>query len=104
MGQCATGNDRSIKKAYHIRRRSRQQQVKDSHYSDIMSYNKKYLLQRIVEIQNIVLREKERGFSQAWIYRHLISEKYHISEATFNRYLGINAKEQQRQLQEKGEF
>ncbi|MHC1780044.1 MAG: hypothetical protein AB9922_07380 [Bacteroidales bacterium] len=66
-----------------------------------MAYNKKYLLQKIVEIQEIVLAEKQRGVSQAWIYRQRISEKFHISESTFNRYMGINAKELLRTIDEK---
>jgi len=68
-----------------------------------MSYNKKYLLQKIVEVQEIVLFYKGKGASQSWVYRKIISEKYHISEATFNRYMGINAKEQLRRLQEQSE-
>lgn len=68
-----------------------------------MAYNRRYLLQRIVEIQEIVLAEKLRGLSQAWIYRNVIFDKYRISEGTFNKYLGINAKEQLRKLNESKE-
>ena len=65
-----------------------------------MAYNKKYLLKRIVEIQEIVLAEKDRGRSQTWVYQNMIAEKYLISEGTFNRYMGINAKEELRKLEE----
>lgn len=57
-----------------------------------MAYTKRYLLKKIIEIQTIVLREKNRGASQIWIYKHLIASTYHISESTFNNYLAINAK------------
>lgn len=50
------------------------------------------MLKKIIEIQGIVLREKARGVSQAWIYRHLVADVYHISESTYNNYLAINAK------------
>lgn len=69
-----------------------------------MAYNKRYLLQKIVEVQEIVLQYKDKGVSQAWVYCNIIANRYHISEATFNRYMGINAKEQLKRLQEKGEL
>jgi len=68
-----------------------------------MAYNKRYLLHKIIEVQEIVLKYKDKGVSQAWVYCNIIAARYHISEATFNRYMGINAKEQLRRLQEKGE-
>lgn len=57
-----------------------------------MAYTRKYLLKKIIEIQDIVLKEKSRGVSQAWIYRNMISNTYYISESTFNNYLSVNAK------------
>lgn len=57
-----------------------------------MAYTRRYLLKKIIEIQGIVLREKSRGVSQAWIYRNMIADTYHISESTFNNYLAVNAK------------
>ena len=65
-----------------------------------MAYNKKFLLQRIIEIQNIVLAEKGRGRSQVWVYHNIIAQKYLISEGSFNRYMGINAKAELRELLE----
>lgn len=57
-----------------------------------MAYNRHNLLKRIIEIQDVTLREKERGASQSWIYDNIIYERYMISRSTFNRYLGIAAK------------
>lgn len=57
-----------------------------------MAYSKKYLLTKIVEIQEIVLTEKKRGVTQKWVYENRIKNHYHISYPTFNNYLAINAK------------
>ena len=57
-----------------------------------MAYDKRNLLLKIIEIQELVLREKKRGVSQRWIYRNHIKERYFISEAAFEKYLARNAK------------
>jgi hypothetical protein len=49
-------------------------------------------LKKIVEVQEITLREKRRGASQQWVYEHLIKDQYFISYSTYNRYLSRNAK------------
>jgi hypothetical protein len=60
-------------------------------------YNKN-LLQRIIEVQNIVLQYKNKGMSQRDIYRKYIKDVYHISYSTFNRWLAVNAKHELKQL------
>lgn len=65
-----------------------------------MAYNRRNLLERIVEIQDIVLREKKKGFTQQHTHETLIEPQYRISLATFNKYLGINAKKELKQLQD----
>ncbi|MEN6423551.1 MAG: hypothetical protein ABFD76_16555 [Smithella sp.] len=57
------------------------------------------MLKKIVEIQQIALREKRRGASQQWIYEHLVRDQYFISYSTFNRYLSRNAKAELKQAQ-----
>lgn len=60
-----------------------------------MAYNSKNKLIKIIEIQNIVLQEKKRGYmNQKEIFYKLIEPTYHISIRTFNSYLGINAKKE----------
>ncbi len=59
-----------------------------------MGYNNKLLLRKIIEIQDIVLREKKRGVTQRHVYETIIREKYLIAESTFNSYLGRNAKKE----------
>lgn len=57
-----------------------------------MAYNSRNLLNKIVKIQDIVLREKARGATQIWVYDNLIADVYFISYDTFNKYLNRNAK------------
>jgi len=59
-----------------------------------MAYNKRNLLLKIIEIQEIVLREQKRGVSQIWVYRNLIAPVYFISFRTYNAYLATNAKKE----------
>ena len=68
-----------------------------------MAYNRAKLLEKIIEIQNIVLTEKKRGLFQINIYHNLIAKQYFISESTFNNYLAINAKRELELLQSKAE-
>jgi hypothetical protein len=63
-----------------------------------MAYNQKNRLKRIIDIQNLTLSEKEKGYSQEFIYQTIIKPQYLISRATFYSYLGTNAKRQLKQL------
>ena len=65
-----------------------------------MAYNRRYFLERVIEIQDIVKREKKRGSYQVWIYENLIKDQFHISVSTFNNYLGINARRELAKLEE----
>lgn len=57
-----------------------------------MSYNRKNILQRMIDIQNLVLEHKARGVTQEWVYSNLVYPTYKISRRTFYDYLGTNAK------------
>lgn len=57
-----------------------------------MAYNNRNTLLRMIEVQNIVLERKKKGMTQKFIYETEIMPKYHISYATFNRYLSYPAK------------
>lgn len=65
-----------------------------------MSYNKKNYYSRVIEIQNIVLAEKQKDESiyLKTIYWDLIYPKYKICYRTFQSYLGINAKSELKKL------
>ncbi len=68
-----------------------------------MAYDKRNLLLKIIEIQELVLREKKRGATQRWIYKHLVQERYFISRTTFDGYLARNAKKELSDLDKKQE-
>ncbi|MFV0310840.1 MAG: hypothetical protein ACK5KN_04230 [Dysgonomonas sp.] len=57
-----------------------------------MAYNRRNLLNKILEIQAIAEREYSRGVPYTYIFRTLIEKQYHISYSTFNNYLSCNAK------------
>lgn len=59
-----------------------------------MAYNRRNTLEKIMEVQEITMREKKRGATQAWIFRNLICKQFHISKSTFDRYLSTNAKKE----------
>jgi len=61
-------------------------------------------LQKIIEIQNIVLEEKENGRSQAWIYDNIIIKRFFIAKSTFDKYMTINAKRILREQLKKEEY
>jgi hypothetical protein len=57
-----------------------------------MGYNNTNILKKIVEIQDITIEYKKHGSSQKWIYENIIRDRFFISFATYNRYLGVPAK------------
>lgn len=59
-----------------------------------MSYNRRNLLERIIDIQETVLRYKSIGITQLRIYEDHIFPTYKISFRTYNEYLAIPAKAQ----------
>jgi uncharacterized protein VirK/YbjX len=63
-----------------------------------MAYNKRNLLEKIIEIQEIVLLHKKNYVPQIRIYELHIRDKYHISYSTFNVYLGTPAKARLKEL------
>jgi len=67
-----------------------------------MGYNRLNYLQKVIEIQNIVLREQKIGLlNQNEVYIRYIEPKYHISERTFYSYLGCNAKKELADIQKR---
>jgi len=59
-----------------------------------MSYNKRNLLLKIIDVQTIVLEHQRKGITQKWIYENVIYPKYLISRHTFYNWLGTNAKKE----------
>ncbi|MDR1865976.1 MAG: hypothetical protein LBR08_10450 [Bacteroidales bacterium] len=56
-------------------------------------------MNKIVEIQDITLEHTRRGISQRWVYKNLISDRYHISYSTYQNYLCRNAKKERKAKQ-----
>jgi hypothetical protein len=69
-----------------------------------MSYNRRNLLQRIIDIQEIVLKYKSIGITQLRIYEDYIFPVYKISFRTYNEYLAINAKLELKVLEKRKEM
>lgn len=65
-----------------------------------MGYNRRNILQRIIEIQNITLEHTKRGTSQKWVYENIIFPRFYLSSATYYNYLAVNAKAELRKLEE----
>lgn len=57
-----------------------------------MGYNRRNILKRIIEIQDITMEHTGRGVTQKWVYEHVIYPRFFISPATYYNYLAINAK------------
>ncbi len=63
-----------------------------------MSYTRKNLLQRQIDIQAIVLEHRAKGVKQKWVYENIVWPTYRISRRTFYDYLGNNAKAELKRL------
>lgn len=63
-----------------------------------MAYNRRFFLQKVVKIQEIVLECQQSGASLVWIYENHIRDEFHISKSTFDNYLGIPAKRELEKL------
>jgi hypothetical protein len=71
-----------------------------------MAYNRKNLLKKIIDIQELTLQHTRKGVTQEYVYSHHIYPIYHISRATYYEYLSINAKKELKdlELQEQGQL
>ena len=64
-----------------------------------MAYNRRYFLERVIAVQEIVLREQQHGATLTWIYRNKIKHHFHISKSTFDNYLSIPARAELKQIE-----
>lgn len=63
-----------------------------------MAYNKKNLLIKMIEIQDITLEHTKRGVKQEWVYTNVIWPQYRISRGTYYKYLAQPAKAELRRI------
>lgn len=66
-----------------------------------MAYNRKNFLRKVLKIQEIVLHHRKQGLFFNEIYHLHIENQFNICKRTYDSYLGINAKKELRELQEK---
>jgi hypothetical protein len=63
-----------------------------------MAYNKRNLLEKMVQIQDITLEHTKRGVKQEWVYINVIYPGFKISRGTYYKYLAHNAKAELKRL------
>ncbi len=68
-----------------------------------MAYTNRYLLEKIIDVQNLTLEHKRRGVTQTWIYENLVKRQYGISKSTYDKWLCRNAKKELSELVNKNE-
>ncbi len=66
-----------------------------------MAYNRENFLKKVLKVQEIALNYSKQGLFFKEIYHLHIENQYDICKRTFDSYLGINARKQLRELQEK---
>ena len=66
-----------------------------------MAYNRENFLKKVLKVQEIALHYSKQGLLFKEIYHLHIENQYDICKRTFDSYLGINARKQLRELQEK---
>lgn len=64
-----------------------------------VAYNRRNLLKKIIEIQNITLEFKKMGVTQKRIFTDHIEKRYHISRSTYYDYLSTSAKLQLKKIE-----
>lgn len=70
-----------------------------------MAYCRRFFLRRVLEAQLYVraIQDKHKGLPMAEIYRQYVKDKFHISKATFDRWMGIPAAAELSKLDERDE-
>lgn len=66
-----------------------------------MAYNRRNILQRIIEVQRITLEHTRRGVTQKWVFENVIQPRFCISKSCYNAYLATNAKAELRTISDK---
>lgn len=64
-----------------------------------MAYNRKNILKRMIDIQEIYLEKQAIGLNATEIFNRHIYPVYKISRATFYDYLATNAKKELKDLE-----
>jgi len=65
-----------------------------------VAYNRRNILQRIIDVQDITIEYTANGVSQEYVFQKVIEPNYRISRRTYYNYLGTNAKKELRSLEQ----
>jgi hypothetical protein len=66
-----------------------------------MAYNRENFLKKVLKVQELALRYRKQDlFFKEIFYKH-VENQFNISKRTFDSYMGINAKKQLKEIQEK---
>jgi hypothetical protein len=66
-----------------------------------MAYNRENYLKNVLKVQEIVLHYRKQDLFFKEIFHKYIEQQFNISKRTFDSYLGINARKQLKELQQK---
>lgn len=69
-----------------------------------MAQNRKYILYRIIRIQELFLLLRNKGLSGEMIYRLHIENQFGISRRTFYNYLALNARRELKEIEPEFDF
>jgi len=64
-----------------------------------ITFNKKNLLLKILNIQEITKKYTDKGVTKIWIYKNIIYPNFFISYVTFFNYLNTNARKELRKFE-----
>ena len=68
-----------------------------------MAYNRENFLKKVLKVQEIALHHSKQGLFFKEIYYLHIENQFDICKRTFDSYLGINARKQLKEIQEKSQ-
>lgn len=63
-----------------------------------MAYNRKNILKRMIDVQEIYLKYQKLGLDATQIFERHVRHQYRVSRQTFYNYLGTNAKKELKEL------
>lgn len=62
-------------------------------------YNKVNKYKLIIKIQELTIEHQQHGANLKWIFENIIEPNFFISDRTYSKYLGINAKAELKKIQ-----
>lgn len=66
-----------------------------------MAYNRENYLKKVLKVQELALYHNKQGLFFKEVFYKYVENQFNISKRTFDSYLGLNARKQLKELQEK---